>query len=89
MKIGIIGLTGRMGTALLESSKNFDNIEIAFAFYKNESSRKKILSLNSLFSSNITSINDIHNFTTASEFIIDFSAPEISLIALKSACTHN
>ena len=89
MKIGIIGLTGRMGRALLESSENFDNIEIGFAFYKNESSRKKILSLNSLFNSNITAISDIDSFTTSSDFIIDFSAPAISLIALKSACNHN
>ncbi len=90
-KIGIVGASGRMGIALLKAIARDGDAELAHGLIRDgkQSEASQILAANGL--ANMTGLltSDANGFIAASDVIIDFSNPALSIrLAKKAAELH-
>ena len=84
IRIGVFGLTGKMGASVIDQLKNFKNLElVVFVKKKSQNDWKKI--------SGITVESNIEIFLKDLEVIIDFTTPSALLVLMnvikkKKAC---
>ncbi|MBT4921670.1 MAG: 4-hydroxy-tetrahydrodipicolinate reductase [Rickettsiales bacterium] len=90
MKIAIIGIAGRMGRAILEASTNskYDGVlQVKYGYAKGNA--KDLDNLITKYNLESVNSDNIESVIEASDAIIDFSAPELSLQAIKIAAKYN
>ncbi|MBT4988995.1 MAG: 4-hydroxy-tetrahydrodipicolinate reductase [Rickettsiales bacterium] len=94
MKIAIIGITGRMGRAILEASTNQKYnglLQITYGYAKGDTpdAKGELTNLASKYSLDETKSNNLEAIIESVDAVIDFSAPDISVQAIKVAAKYN
>lgn len=90
MKIGITGINGRMGTQIAQLVHKNDITEIAFGLVDKKLGLdgQTIGEITGIKDLNLKASSDIDGLFQKSDAVIDFSAPELSILCAKKAAKY-
>lgn len=91
MDICLIGITGKMGKAILDCSLNYESVNIKYgvASLRSLENQTKIAEIKSKYGVDSITSSDLDETIKLSDVVIDFSTPDLCMKALETAIKHN